>query len=201
MPALAVLLTDGFADWEAGPLMAISRGYMGIDVTTVSPGGLPVVSMGGLRVAPEQALEALQPDGFDGLAIIGGSIWETEQAPDIGPALRAFRRRDRVVGGICGGTLAIARTGILRGIAHTSNSRAFLSTSEHYHGHASYLDVPFAVRDGHLITASGMAPISFAREILAALGRLTPEADGYLAAFGNEHSFSANPLASGRLAS
>lgn len=187
MPKLAVLLTEGFADWEAATLMAAARAYLNVGVVTVSPGGEPVTSMGGLRVTPDMALEELTPDEFDGLAIIGGEIWQTESAPDVGPAVRAFRRLDRAVGGICAGTLAIARTGILRGVTHTSNSLAFLAESEHYHGHSSYLDVPFAVRDGHLVTASGLAPISFAREMLAALGVLTPEADAYLAQFHEEH--------------
>lgn len=230
MPKLAVLLTEGFADWEAAPLMAAARAYLGVGVATVTPGGQPVTSMGGLRVTPDlalehfrqecvtvlhpemrrnkkiehssdsgksgNALEALTPDEFDGLAIIGGTIWETEAAPDIGPAVRAFRRVDRAIGGICAGTLAIARTGILRGITHTSNSLAFLAQSEHYHGHSSYLDVPFAVRDGHIVTASGLAPVSFAREMLAALGALTPEANDHLARFAEEHCPSAYRKAS-----
>lgn len=187
MPKLAVLLTDAFADWEAAPLMAAARAWLHVDVVTVSPGGAAVVSMGGLRVTPDTALEALAPEEFDGLAIIGGGIWQTANAPDVGPAVRAFRRVDKAIGGICAGTLAIARTGILRGVTHTSNSKAFLSETEHYHGHSSYLDVPFAVRDGHLVTASGMAPISFAREMLAAIGVLTPEADVFLSKFNEEH--------------
>lgn len=187
MPKLAVLLTDGFADWEAAPLMAAARAFLGVEIATVSPGGRPVISMGGLRVTPDMALEDLSPETFDGLAIIGGGIWETTGAPDIGPALRAFRREDRVIGGICAGVLAIARTGILRGINHTGNSLAYLSQSEHYHGHSSYLDTPFAVRDGHMVTASGMAPMSFAREMLTALGVMTPEADGFVSAFLDEH--------------
>ncbi|MCX8998508.1 glutamine amidotransferase [Rhizobiaceae bacterium BDR2-2] len=187
MPKLAVLLTDAFADWEAAPLMAFARAYLGVETVTASPGGTPVTSMGGLRVTPDMALDDLVPERFDGLAIIGGMIWETENAPDIGPAVRAFRRMDRAVGGICAGTLAIARTGILRGITHTGNSLAFLAQSEHYHGHSSYLDVPFAVRDGHIVTASGMAPLSFAREMLAALGVMTPEASEHFAHFAEEH--------------
>ena len=187
MPKLAVLLTESYADWEAGLLTAAARSYLDVEITVVTPGGNPVTSMGGLRVTPDGALEALEPEEFDGLAVIGGLIWEREDAPDIGPAVRAFRRNNKVVGGICAGTLAIARTGILRAIAHTSNSLAFLSRTEHYHGHSSYLDVPFAVRDGNIVTASGEAPISFAREMLAALGVLTPEADGYIAQFAEEH--------------
>lgn len=187
MPKLAVLLTESYADWEAGFLIATARPYLGVEITFVTPGGKAVTSMGGLRVASDMALEDITPAEFDGLAVIGGLIWEGEDAPDIGPAVRAFRREDKVVGGICAGTLAIARTGILRAIAHTSNSLAFLSKTEHYHGHYNYLDVPFAVRDGHIITASGEAPVSFAREMLAALGVLTPEADNYLSQFAEEH--------------
>lgn len=187
MTELAVLLTNGFADWEAGPLMAVAQGYLGVRIVTVSPGGTPVTSMGGLRIMPDRALEDLPPEETDGLAIIGGTLWETPDAPDIGPAIRAFRRADRAVGGICAGTLAMARTGILRGITHTSNSLAFLMQSEHYHGHSSYMDVPFAVRDGHIVTASGMAPVSFAREMLASIGKLTPLANDYLGRFGEEY--------------
>lgn len=191
MPKLAVLLTEGFADWEAAPLMASARALKGVSVVTVSPGGEPVMSMGGLRVTPDLELEALTPEEFDGLAIIGGTLWETETAPDIGPALRAFRRADRAVGGICAGVLAMARTGILRGITHTGNSLAYLSETEHYTGHSSYLDVPFAVRDGHIVTASGKAPTSFAREMLAALGVITPETAAFLSDFTEEHCPSA----------
>ena len=187
MPKLAVLLTDAFADWEAAPLMAAARGYLGVEIVTVSPGGTPVTSMGGLRVTTDMALEALTPEDIDGIAIIGGMIWETDAAPDLGPVVLAFRRANRAVGGICAGTLAIARTGILRGVTHTSNARAFLEQSEHYHGQSSYMNVPFAVRDGLLVTASGMSPVSFAREMLVALGAMTHDASDYFARFADEH--------------
>jgi len=72
------------------------------------------------------------------------------------------------VAAICGATAGLARAGRLDATAHTSNALAYLKGTG-YGGAERYVDAP-AVRDGGLITAGGMAPIEFAREIFALLG-------------------------------
>ena len=99
---IAIGLTEGFADWECALLMASARTYFGFDVVPASPGGGTVTSMGGLRVAATAALETVTPAEYDALVLCGGTIWETEAAPDLGAQIRAFHGAGRPVGAICG---------------------------------------------------------------------------------------------------
>ena len=46
---------------------------------------------------------------------------------------------------------------------------------------------PQAVADRGVITASGAAPVTFAREVLTAIGLGSPELLDYLAMYSNEH--------------
>lgn len=67
----------------------------------------------------------------------------------------------------------VARHGLLDDRPHTSNAREFLEYTG-YAGAAHYVESP-AVVDGELVTASGVAPVEFARAVLERLGALTPQ--------------------------
>lgn len=188
MTKLAIALTDRYADWEVALLMAEGRSSFGLTFTVASPGAQPVTSMGGIRVMPEHAVERLDPQAHAGLIVCGGEIWQTDEAPDLGATIRAFAQAGKLVAGICAGTLALARAGVLNELAHTSNEAALLATSPAYRGQAFYRDQPAAVSDRMIITAPGTAPISFTAEILRALGRGSQDMEDYLALFGREHA-------------
>ena len=86
------------------------------------------------------------------------------------PLLIAVAERGGVVGGICAGTLALARAGLFRDKTHTSNGRDWiLGHVPDYPGAERYRDVPHAVADGRLISAPGSAPGTFAIAFLEAL--------------------------------
>lgn len=185
---LAIVLTEGFADWECALLMASGRSHYGFEIVTASPAGKPVMSMGGLKVSPDRALEALEANAFDCLVLCGGETWETgDAAPDAGPLLRSFHEHGRVVGGICAATLALAKAGLLNSVSHTSNERDFLKSAPAYTGADHYRSVPYAVRDNRIVTAPGTAPVTFAAEIYRALGFGSGELDHYVNLFGAEH--------------
>ena len=74
---------------------------------------------------------------------------------------------------ICGATGGLAAAGLLDDRKHTSNAPEFLAATG-YAGAGNYVDAP-AVTDGNLITASGVTPVEFAREILAKLDLHAPE--------------------------
>jgi putative intracellular protease/amidase len=81
----------------------------------------------------------------------------------VAPLLTSVAERGGVVGGICAGTLALARAGLFRDRAHTSNGRNWIL--EHvadYAGAERYCNVPHAVADGRLVSAPGSAPGTFA---------------------------------------
>ena len=66
--------------------------------------------------------------------------------------------------------MALGRAKALNDRRHTSNARDYLSTHvAEYTGADHYVEVP-AVRDRHVITASGLAAVDFARAIFAELG-------------------------------
>jgi len=197
MTRLVTILTDGFADWEIALLTGAGRGFYGIDVKHAAPGGRPLRSAGGLKVTPDLAAEWIDLDTADALVVCGGTLWQTERAPDIADLLRQARQRDVLVAGICDGTRALARAGLLDGIGHTSNSlETLLETG--YAGRANYWDVPHAVASDRVVTAPGTAPVSFMAEILEGLGLGDGNLAFYRGLLAAEHAGSL-PSAAGRL--
>ncbi|MCP3059083.1 glutamine amidotransferase [Myxococcus sp. K38C18041901] len=189
MAHIAFVVIPPFADWEPGLLAASAREDFRDEVSWWSPGGRPVPSIGGLTVQVDGAVEDLSPDKMDALVLIGSGTWMTPESPDLTSLLRHSAEVGRVVAGICGATLALARAGLLDGRAHTSNDLEFLQKhAPGYQGVAHYRDVPQAVRDGNIITASGAAPTTFATEVLGALhphsGRTVQELRAF---FAREH--------------
>lgn len=102
--------------------------------------------------------------------MIGSDQWAQDGAPDISGLLASVAARNGVVGGICAGTLALARAGLFAAARHTSNDRAWLLDKvPDYAGAAHYQDVPHAVADKAIVSAPGSAPGTFAHRFLLAL--------------------------------
>lgn len=185
---LAIVLHEGFADWECALLMATARAHLGVDIEVVTPDGATVTSMGGLDVSAHLSVDALDPAGFDGLVICGGAIWGTTDAPDLSATIRSFHREKRLIAAICGGVDALAASGILDRSSHTANSADSLASLDGYQGHGLYRDQPQAVSSDRVVTAAGTAPVTFAVEIFRALGLGSAELDHYATLHGREHA-------------
>ena len=174
MPALLVF--DGFADWEAAYAIAELRRSSQHRVLTLGLTGEPVVSMGGLTVLPDEDIAEVDPEQIRLLILPGGDRWETAPPDEQLTALitRLLRARTPVAA-ICGATVALARAGFLEGRKHTSNGADYLAAqAPGYAGADGYVQA-LAVRDRGLITASGLGALEFAREIFEELGVFTPE--------------------------
>ena len=131
----------------------------------------PVISMGGLRVYPDVVLEDVEVDDVELLILPGGDMWERSTYPRtiLESLITQLVATDKPVAAICGATLALGRARVLDERQHTSNMRDYLSMHvPEYSGGSHYVEAP-AVRDRHVITASGLAPVDFAREIFAEL--------------------------------
>lgn len=173
-PLAIVLLQPGAADWEAGPVLPLLREHLGFAVRTATPAGHPVETIGGLRLQSDTLFDTADLAGADVVLLIGSSAWTTFESPALFDRLRARVSNGGPTGAICAGTLALARAGVLDNRPHTSNSLDFLkSNAAGYRGGAAYRDVPHAVAGGPVVTASGLAPVSFACGIarLAAPGK------------------------------
>jgi hypothetical protein len=70
-------------------------------------------------------------------------------------------------------TAGLARAGVLDDRAHTSNAPDYLLATG-YAGAAHYRDVP-ALTDRDVITATGVAPVDFAREVFLRLDLYDPD--------------------------
>ena len=187
MPRIVTILTEGFADWETTLLNAVAKGFYRAETAYASPGGKPVTSMGGMRVTPDMAIEAIDPAALDALVVCGGSAWKQVGAPDITAVVQAARQAGKTVAGICDGTVALARTGVLDAVPHTSNGVGHLDDTG-YRGKAGYRDVPAAVSADGVITASATAPVSFAEKVLDALGLADDQLRYYVAMHARQYA-------------
>lgn len=174
--AVYLLVMEGFADWEPAHAVAELRRQGQYRVETVGLTSNSVRSMGGITVLPSMTVADVKLADVAVFILPGGDRWE--QAP-IEPELEALLHRLDVGGvpiaAICAATLAIARAGLLRGRRHTSNGLEYLRS--HVPGYAdtgNYVDAP-AVRDGKLVTASGLGDVEFARELFEELDVLSAE--------------------------
>jgi putative intracellular protease/amidase len=170
--AIHVLVFDGFADWEPAHALAELRRSGNRTIRTVGFTRAPIVSMGGLRVLPDLELSDVRSADVELLIVPGGDLWESTAYPRaaLEALIAALIATETPVAAICAGTLALGRTGALDDRRHTSNMRSYLpANAAEYAGAASYVEAP-AVRDRHVITASGLAGVDFARAIFAELG-------------------------------
>jgi len=165
-----VLVFEGYADWEPAHALAELRRSGNRTVEVVGFSAKPVTSMGGLRIVPERQLKDVRPSEVEIFILPGGDLWEGRYPrAELEEVLTPLVAAAIPVAAICGGTLAIARMGLLNNRRHTSNGPGYIA--EHvpeYYGAAFYEANP-AVSDRGVITASGLAPVDFAREIFKQL--------------------------------
>ena len=186
MTRIVTVLTEGFADWETALLNAVAHAFYGVETSFASPGGRAVTSSGGMRVTPDRALEGLDVADYDAIVVNGGTIWQSEAAPDLRQLLQTAREQGKVIGVICDATVAAARAGLLDHVAHTSNGVGYLDTTG-YAGAGLYRDSDAAVSDQRVISAPATAPVSFMAEILRALGLADENLGIYLGMHAAEH--------------
>ncbi|QPC90497.1 DJ-1/PfpI family protein [Mesorhizobium sp. INR15] len=170
---IGFLFIEGFADWEYGLLAASAVEWFGARAVSLTPDGKPVTGISGFKLMPDRSVKADENTDLDAVAVIGSDQWAGKAPPDAAGLLTAVASRGGVVGGICAGTLALARAGLFDNANHTSNGRDWINQHEAgYAGDQNYRDVAHAVADGTIVSAPGSAPGTFA---LAFLETLYPE--------------------------
>jgi putative intracellular protease/amidase len=170
MQAAYLLVVDGFADWEPAHALAELRRSGERSVVVVGFDARPVTSMGGLRVVPDITLRDIRPSEVEIFIVPGGDFWEaTYPESELNRVLTALVAADVPVAAICGGTLAVARAGLLNDRRHTSNMPAYIEEHVPQYSGVAFYEAGPAVSDRGVITASGLAPVEFAREIFRQL--------------------------------
>jgi len=164
---------DTMADWEPG--LAIAELNSGryfkhrgsaLTVKTVALNRDPVTSMGGVRILPDATLDEIHADETALLILPGADTWHEERHAPVPALVEALLAVGVPVAAICGATVALAQAGTLNRRRHTSNDLTYLKqicpgyTGEDLYQHE------LAVTDADLITASGIAPLDFAYQII-----------------------------------
>ena len=176
MAKIAIVLTQGFADWEYALLAGAGGPFYGLDIRFFAPEAGEVRSQGGLTAVVGHGADEIPAWAPDALVLVGGMGWSTPDAPDLGDLLRTQHAAGVTVAGICGGTLALARAGLLDRTAHTSNDPFFLvQHAASYSGSAHYRPSAAAVVGERVVTAPGTAPVSFTAALFEAVG-VAPDA-------------------------
>jgi putative intracellular protease/amidase len=174
-----LFVLDTLADWEPGLTIAhLNEPAPGMPskyrVRSVGLSRDPVVTKGGLRILPELTVDELSPANSALLLLPGADIWAE---PKTDPALdqaRKFVKAGVPVAAICGGTLALARAGLLDDRRHTSNVPEFLASTG-YAGASHYVNQPVVEDDG-VITAPATASLELAKHLLEKLQVFSPAA-------------------------
>lgn len=166
-------ILNTMADWEYGFLLAElkSKRYFlpskrDLEIITVSNDKEPKTSMAGLTITPDITVDEMDFFQDDLLLLPGGDTWMESENEAILIKAKEFISNDMNVAAICGATMGLARVGALDSKAHTSNDKGYLKMiCPDYRGEEKYKD-ELVVTDTGLITATGIAPLEFSREVL-----------------------------------
>jgi len=162
---IVVFLFNGFSDWEIAYLSPEIRKSEEFDLIYFSTDGSPVTSMGGLRILHEASLPEINADDIYMMILPGGTAWEKGENTEIKLLTKTLFDKKKTIAAICAATIFLAEYGFLNQLKHTSNDLGYLKqVAPHYAGEKNYIN-SYAVTDDHVITANGIAPIEFAREI------------------------------------
>lgn len=183
MEKVYIVLGEGYADWETALIAAeLNNGAYGLSVQTIGPTCAPLHSMGGFTVTPalsiDEAITNIET-GSENLAILilcGGLHWKKPAVGSLNPLITTCLKKHIPVAAICDAVTFLAEKGFLDSIRHTGNTLEYIQEmAPHYLGEAYFVEAQ-AVTDGNIITANGLAPLEFSREILRLL-HLTPDTD------------------------
>jgi putative intracellular protease/amidase len=164
---------DTLADWEIGFITAelnskryFDKNKEGVSLIKIGNTINPIKTMGGMSIVPDKSVDDITITDNDILILPGADTWMNEENKNIIKLVSERITTKTIIAAICGATVALANNGLLNSRHHTSNGKGFLEmVCSQYSGSNYYLDKP-AVVDNNLITATYLAPLEFAYEIL-----------------------------------
>jgi putative intracellular protease/amidase len=171
-----IFLFDGFSDWEIAYLTPELRKNKKIVLKYFTIDGLEIISAGGLKITPDLSIKELNPDNVSVLILPGGIAWEEKSIKGIDKLVETLNSENKTIAAICGATTYLGQKGYLDEVKHTSNALDYLKyIAPNYKGEKGYQS-DFSVTGENIVTANGIAPIEFAREIFRKI-KLNSEQD------------------------
>ena len=121
--------------------------------------------MGGLTIKPSCSLSEIITAELELLILPGGNMWEKEKPEKIQQLVVQVYKSNKPIAAICAATTFLGKTGMLDDIKHTSNDLNYLKGIAPAYKGADLYQNTLAITDSNIITANGIAPIEFAREV------------------------------------
>ena len=173
MKNIAIYATETMSDWEYAYLTtqvaeAEAQVPDRFKVLFVGESLEAVRSKGGIEIVPGLTLQDIQNRTDIAAFVVPGADTYSDGHGHLLETVKDLHQKGVLLAAICGGTLAFARAGVLDHCKHTSNAQGFLA-STNYANIDGYKEED-AVSDGGVITASGLAPVSFTAAVLRAAG-------------------------------
>ncbi len=168
-PTVYLFVYDSFSDWEPAYAIAEINKSGKYTVETFALTKDAVTSAGGLTILPCTDIDDERIKQAAMIIIPGGRALEEKKYGEVMPLVEYAYKNNIPIAAICGATTLLADMGMLDDIRHTSNALVYLKQlSSWYKGENYYLDEK-AVTGNNIITAGGVYPIEFAREIFIKL--------------------------------
>ncbi|KFX60138.1 glutamine amidotransferase [Clostridium botulinum] len=170
------------SDWEYGYLTAelnsgryFKKDLAPLKVVTVGANKEIITTMGGLSIKPDISLDECTLESKDLLVLPGGNTWGEDIHQPILKKVGQALELGTIIAAICGAIEALANAGYLDSRKHTSNNLEYTKmVCPNYKGEKFY-EMGSVVASENLITASGVAPLEFAMEVLKKLDVFAPE--------------------------
>ncbi|MEH6943330.1 type 1 glutamine amidotransferase family protein [Bacillus sp. JJ722] len=170
------------SDWEYGYLIAelnsgryFKKDLAPLKVITVGTTKEIITTMGGLNIKPDISLVDCTLKSKDLIILPGGNTWGEDIHQPILKKIGEALKLGTIVAAICGATAGLANVGYLDSRKHTSNNLEYIKmVCPNYRGEKFHEMRP-AVSDANLVTASGIAPLEFAKEVLKTLDVFAPD--------------------------
>ncbi|KFX54673.1 glutamine amidotransferase [Clostridium botulinum] len=170
------------SDWEYGYLTAelnsgryFKKDLAPLKVVTVGANKEIITTMGGLSIKPDISFNECTLESKDLLVLPGGNTWGEDIHQPILKRVGQALELGTIIAAICGAIEALANAGYLDSRKHTSNSLEYTKmVCPNYKGEKFY-EMGSVVASENLITASGVAPLEFAMEVLKKLDVFAPE--------------------------
>ncbi|MCM3738073.1 glutamine amidotransferase [Bacillus cytotoxicus] len=170
------------SDWEYGYLIAelnsgryFKKGLAPLKVVTVGATKEMITTMGGLNIKPDISFDECTLESTDLIILPGGTTWGEDIHQPILKKVGEALKLGTIVAAICGATEGLANVGYLDSRKHTSNNLEYMQmVCPNYKGEQFYEMGP-AVSHENLVTASGIASLEFAMEVLKILDVFAPD--------------------------